>query len=46
MAQSIKENKIIIEVIIECISAEKNMVRHQVLEPGKWLPCNIKQETL
>lgn len=29
---------------MECIAAEPNTVPHQVLEPGKWLLSDVKQE--
>lgn len=35
MAQLVKGERIVTEVVIECISAEPNVVPHQVLEPGK-----------
>lgn len=40
----VRRHRIVIEVTVECIAAEPNMVPHQVLEPGKWLLYDVKQE--
>lgn len=40
----VRRHKIDIEVLMECIAAEPNTVPHQVLEPGKWLLSDVKQE--